>query len=180
MIAKSVGIKRVTGVRKGDLIDQIREKVGAGNQMTMSLGDSTEKPRPKKRKRISAQKVNIEEEAEKAEPEVEVKEVEKTSQKEDELTTYGGSSHIVSYKKEEPKEEKKDHQKGKDQKQRGNRNQRQNQRKRNHEHDQLPVSDKPTLQERLDELIPQLGPYLVNEGTLEILPDGYGFLRSVN
>lgn len=180
VIAKSVGIKRVTGVRKGDLIDQIREKVGAGNQMTMSLGDSTEKPRPKKRKRISAQKVNIEEEAEKAEPEVEVKEVEKTSQKEDELTTYGGSSHIVSYKKEEPKEEKKDHQKGKDQKQRGNRNQRQNQRKRNHEHDQLPVSDKPTLQERLDELIPQLGPYLVNEGTLEILPDGYGFLRSVN
>lgn len=180
VIAKSIGIKRVTGVRKGDLIDQIREKVGAGNQMTMSLGDSTEKPRPKKRKRISAQKVNVEEEAEKAEPEVEVKEVEKTSQKEDELTTYGGSSHIVSYKKEEPKEEKKDHQKGKDQKQRGNRNQRQNQRKRNHEHDQLPVSDKPTLQERLDELIPQLGPYLVNEGTLEILPDGYGFLRSVN
>ncbi|MGB0347715.1 MAG: transcription termination factor Rho [Balneolaceae bacterium] len=180
VIAKSVGIKRVTGVRKGDLIDQIREKVGAGNQMTMSLGDSTEKPRQKKRKRISAQKVNIEEEAEKVEPEVEVKEVEKTSQKEDELTTYGGSSHIVSYKKEEPKEEKKDHQKGKDQKQRGNRNQRQNQRKRNHEHDQLPVSDKPTLQERLDELIPQLGPYLVNEGTLEILPDGYGFLRSVN
>lgn len=180
VIAKSIGIKRVTGVRKGDLIDQIREKVGAGNQMTMSLGDSTEKPRQKKRKRISAQKVNIEEEAEKVEPEVEVKEVEKTSQKEDELTTYGGSSHIVSYKKEEPKEEKKDHQKGKDQKQRGNRNQRQNQRKRNHEHDQLPVSDKPTLQERLDELIPQLGPYLVNEGTLEILPDGYGFLRSVN
>lgn len=104
----------------------------------------------------------------------------KPHKKEDELTTYGGSSHIVSYKKEEPKEEKKDHQKGKDQKQRGNRNQRQNQRKRNHEHDQLPVSDKPTLQERLDELIPQLGPYLVNEGTLEILPDGYGFLRSVN
>ena len=27
---------------------------------------------------------------------------------------------------------------------------------------------------------PQLGPYLINEGTLEILPDGYGFLRSVN
>ncbi len=180
VIAKSVGIKRVTGVRKSDLIDQIREKASAGNQMTMSLNDSTEKPKPKKRRRISAQKVNVEEEAERVETEREVIVEEKTSQKEDELTSYGSSSHIVSYKKEEPKEEKKDQQKGKDQKQKGNRNQRQNQRKRNHEHDQLPVSDKPTLQERLDELIPQLGPYLVNEGTLEILPDGYGFLRSVN
>src|SRR5699024_5105007 len=27
---------------------------------------------------------------------------------------------------------------------------------------------------------PDLGPYLINEGTLEILPDGYGYLRSVN
>ena len=47
-------------------------------------------------------------------------------------------------------------------------------------HDILPESDAPTLQERLDEIEPQLGPYLIQEGTLEILPDGYGFLRSVN
>ena len=47
-------------------------------------------------------------------------------------------------------------------------------------HDILPESDAPTLQERLDEIEPGLGPYLINEGTLEILPDGYGFLRSVN
>jgi transcription termination factor Rho len=26
----------------------------------------------------------------------------------------------------------------------------------------------------------KLGKFLLNEGTLEILPDGYGFLRSVN
>lgn len=47
-------------------------------------------------------------------------------------------------------------------------------------HDILPESDAPTLDERLDEIQPQLGPYLIQEGTLEILPDGYGFLRSVN
>ena len=47
-------------------------------------------------------------------------------------------------------------------------------------HDILPESDAPTLDERLAEIQPELGPYLVNEGTLEILPDGYGFLRSVN
>ncbi|MFH5832234.1 transcription termination factor Rho [Halalkalibaculum sp. DA384] len=47
-------------------------------------------------------------------------------------------------------------------------------------HDILPESDAPTLQERIEEIRPGLGPYLINEGTLEILPDGYGFLRSVN
>lgn len=47
-------------------------------------------------------------------------------------------------------------------------------------HDILPESDAPTLEERLKEIEPDLGPYLIQEGTLEILPDGYGFLRSVN
>ncbi|NGP87864.1 transcription termination factor Rho [Fodinibius halophilus] len=47
-------------------------------------------------------------------------------------------------------------------------------------HDILPESDADTLEERLAEIQPQLGPYLIQEGTLEILPDGYGFLRSVN
>lgn len=53
-------------------------------------------------------------------------------------------------------------------------------RKKKSVHDILPESDAPTLHERLAEIEPELGPYLINEGTLEILPDGYGFLRSVN
>ncbi len=44
----------------------------------------------------------------------------------------------------------------------------------------LPESTASTLEERVAEIEPQLGGYLLNEGTLEILPDGYGFLRSVN
>ena len=183
VMAKSIGIKRVTGVRKSDLIDQIREKAELNMPPRSTSGDEAKKERLKKKPRRKAQKVNIEEVVVNSEPNKEfVEEIGITSQKEDELTTYGGSSHIISYKKQEPKVGKKEQQKGKGQNQKGNRNhnQRQNQGKRNHEHDQLPISNKPTLQERLDELIPQLGPYLVNEGTLEILPDGYGFLRSVN
>jgi len=181
VIAKSLGIRRVTGVRKNDLIDQIREKSSPGAQVSLPLDEQVETPRPKKRVRKAAQKVNIEEEVEKIPQYAGAdEEIEKTSQKEDELTTYGGQSHIISYKKEEPEQKEESKKEGNNPQKNQNRNQRNNQRKRNHEHDQLPVSDKPTLQERLDELIPQLGPYLVNEGTLEILPDGYGFLRSVN
>jgi transcription termination factor Rho len=43
----------------------------------------------------------------------------------------------------------------------------------------LPVSTATDLLERVKELKPQLGGNIINEGTLEILPDGYGFLRSV-
>ncbi|MDG5767276.1 transcription termination factor Rho [Balneolales bacterium ANBcel1] len=49
-----------------------------------------------------------------------------------------------------------------------------------HVNNKLPISEAETLEERLSEIEPQLGGHLMNEGTLEILPDGYGFLRSVN
>lgn len=60
-----------------------------------------------------------------------------------------------------------------------NQNKKGNPQKRN-VHDVLPESSAETLQERIDEITPKLGGFLINEGTLEILPDGYGFLRSVN
>ena len=44
----------------------------------------------------------------------------------------------------------------------------------------LPESDALTMEQRLEDIEPHLGGFLINEGTLEILPDGYGFLRSVN
>ena len=145
VMAKSVGIKRVTGVKKAELISQIREKADT------SAGVGHEAPVPK------------------------------TSSKEQEMTTYGEQSHIVSYKNNKSEEESHDsgnqHQR---QDHHQNRNQNNNKKRKNHEHDQLPVSEAPTLYERLAEIEPELGPYLINEGTLEILPDGYGFLRSVN
>ncbi len=47
-------------------------------------------------------------------------------------------------------------------------------------YEDLPVSEAPTLSERIAEIEPKLGGFIINEGTLEILPDGYGFLRSLN
>lgn len=148
VIAKSVGVKRVTGIKKNELISKIRE---VASQTSLNI-DETPAP-PKK---------------------------EEPSQKEEQLTSYGETSHIVSYKKEAPKEDKPQRNQRQRKGQNQNQNNNNNNKRKNHEHDQLPVSNKPTLLERLEEITPQLGPYLVNEGTLEILPDGYGFLRSVN
>ena len=58
VIAKSIGIKRVTGVRKNDLIDQIREKYKSSDSPS---DEEQKKDRPKKKPRRKAQKVNIEE-----------------------------------------------------------------------------------------------------------------------
>ncbi|MEX0846083.1 MAG: transcription termination factor Rho [Balneolaceae bacterium] len=136
-IAKSVGIKRVTGVRKVQLIEQIREAARADN----ASEDNNDQQKND------------------------------STQKDSELKNYGGQDHIVSYKKkdEEEKKSKKKHQ-----------HQSNSNRRKGHEHNKLPESDATTLKERIKELEPDLGPYLFNEGTLEILPDGYGFLRSVN
>lgn len=139
-IAKSVGIKRVTGVRKVQLIEQIREEAKKNNSSDNS-----------------GQKDDIQKND--------------SSEKDSEMKNYGGQDHIVSYKK---KDEKKDDDSKKKHQHKNKK------RRKGHEHNKLPESDATTLQERIEELEPDLGPYLFNEGTLEILPDGYGFLRSVN
>lgn len=46
--------------------------------------------------------------------------------------------------------------------------------------DGLPISHADTLEQRIREVEPHIGKNILNEGTLEILPDGYGFLRSVS
>lgn len=48
------------------------------------------------------------------------------------------------------------------------------------EYFELPESDAETLAEHIKIITPELGGFLINEGTLEILPEGYGFLRSPN
>ncbi len=46
--------------------------------------------------------------------------------------------------------------------------------------DQVPYSTAPTVAERLAEITPHIGGLIVNEGTLELMPDGHGILRSIN
>lgn len=141
-LAKSIGIKRVTGIRKVQLIERIREEAQDQNSSDNKASDQKDD----RQKNDSAEK-------------------------ESEMKSYGGQSHIVSYKKEEKKDDnssKKKHQ------------HKNKKRRKGHEHNKLPESDATSLEKRIKELEPDLGPYLFNEGTLEILPDGYGFLRSVN
>ncbi|SMO76050.1 transcription termination factor Rho [Gracilimonas mengyeensis] len=144
-LAKSIGISRVTGIRKAQLIEEIRKK--ASEQDLFDQAEDKDK-----------------------DDEADDRQKNDSAQKDEELKNYGGQSHIVSYNKKEEKDDKK-----KSNKKRPHSNKR-----KGHEHNKLPESDAPTLQERIEELEPDLGPYLFNEGTLEILPDGYGFLRSVN
>lgn len=147
-IAKSMGLKGVSTLRKQPLIDRIREASDGRSHSSSSNNHSEDNDST-----LTVQDA-----------------------------VYGSRSHIQSY--EDPSDSKDNR------RQRGERNQGQNQGQRqqhqhkkpnkNHVSNVLPESDAPTLPERLDDIIPQLGKFLLNEGTLEILPDGYGFLRSVN
>lgn len=87
---------------------------------------------------------------------------------------YGERSHIQSYNSNQ------DNDSSRKPRQRKGRPRDQYKKNKKHVSNVLPESEAETLQERLDEIQPKLGKFLLNEGTLEILPDGYGFLRSVN
>lgn len=170
-IAKALGVKRVTGIKKLDLIDEIKN---ISNKTSKGV---TVKLRPRNKKsgsKISdrGSKIDLDKEiSENDENNSESTAEIKPTGKDEELTTYGAQQHIVSYRK--PEEETKPTK----ERQAPRRNTR---RAKRSEHDQIPTSNAPTLKERLAEIEKDLGPYLINEGTLEILPDGYGFLRSVN
>lgn len=162
-IAKSLGVKRVTGLKKQLLIDAIVEASPQQPSNSKNQGNQSSK---------ATRTPGLFDEARTA-----------TQINTAASNLYGGGDHVVSYKEEkaESDDSKDKNQKAnKDSKAHHNNSSNRARRRKKHEHDELPTSDAPTLMERLEELEPQLGPYLINEGTLEILPDGYGFLRSVN
>ena len=132
VIAKSLGLRGVTALKKQAIIDRIRNQAESSNKSS----DQKEKPLQ-----------NI---------------------------TYGSKDHIQTYDQDSDSGKSK---RGGQPNKRHKSNKKPN---KKHVSNVLPESDAPTLQERLDEITPQLGKFLLNEGTLEILPDGYGFLRSVN
>src|SRR5690625_630305 len=89
-------------------------------------------------------------------------------------TQYGSQSHIQTYEPETPSRNE-----GR-RPSRGGKPRDQYKKNKKHVSNVLPESDADRLEDRLAEIRPKLGKFLLNEGTLEILPDGYGFLRSVN
>jgi transcription termination factor Rho len=137
LIAKSLGLKGVTALRKQSIIDRIRETAGNSGNSPSDKSNHSDTP-------LKVEDAN-----------------------------YGKREHIQTY--DDPSDSKRD-------KRGGQPNKRHEHKKPNKRHvsNVLPDSDALTLDERLAEITPQLGKFLLNEGTLEILPDGYGFLRSVN
>ena len=135
-IAKAMGLKGISTLKKQGIIDRIRDTVDNSNSSSSETEDMNE-PRG---------------------------------------AVYGQESHIQTYE-DKPKRSKKSSSSSS-----GKRQQSRNNYKKNKKHvsNVLPESDADTLDERLEDIIPRLGKFLLNEGTLEILPDGYGFLRSVN
>jgi len=151
-IAKELRIKRSTGLKKQILIDRICEAAGHDTSDGINRDKEIREVVASRDQGVSDQGVR--------EEGVPVRE-------------YGERSHIQSYDQSETDD-------GRKQRNRKGRPRDQYKKNKKHVSNVLPESDAPSLQERLDEIKPKLGKFLLNEGTLEILPDGYGFLRSVN
>jgi transcription termination factor Rho len=234
-IAKSKGLKPVTGLRKQTLIDRIREtaqtqartifdmekeqktttqkvhtstiqpgKVNNGGSSPSNNGSDSKSKRTRKSSSTAKYMKRSQKEPDIKKQSKDQKASQKDSKQSQEQspngkkqTSQSKSSNDDKRQKRERKprpsgSEQKKQKQNQDQKQSnsdsksekkgGNSNKGDNNKrgKKRSVFDILPESDKPTLEERLEEIRPNLGGYLVNEGTLEILPDGYGFLRSVN
>lgn len=136
-IAKAMGLKGVSTLKKQGIIDRIRDNVGHNNSTSRQNNNNHKEPQG---------------------------------------SSYGQESHIQTYD-DKPKRSKKSSSTGSNKRQQNRNNYKKN---KKHVSNVLPESDADNLDERLEDIIPRLGKFLLNEGTLEILPDGYGFLRSVN
>jgi transcription termination factor Rho len=189
VIAKALGIKGVSTLKKQAILDRIKDKSAPVDTESKKNDTEGKKRAQKKRRRVKVEAVNIDEvdtfhDSDDAnESEDSDHELERFNEKDQEKTDlslgsiYGQQDHIQSY-------DNKSSNKGQSSR-RGNgntNNRKQHPKKQGKRHvsNVLPESDAATLDERLEEIIPKLGKFLLNEGTLEILPDGYGFLRSVN
>jgi transcription termination factor Rho len=191
--AKSYHIRRVSGLRKDDLIAAILEaqqqpNVAVPGVRPVQRFDLTSDGELTPVDQGDAEKVDA------GKGDLEKHEVDHhsaTSAKPSNGSTLYGESHTSRYKKPASQEEhsepgphsssKNDSQGSKTSSKHGeSAHGKSPQHHRPSEDDGLPTSTAETLEERLAEITPKLGKYIVNEGTLEILPDGYGFLRSVN
>ncbi|RCL68290.1 MAG: transcription termination factor Rho [Rhodothermaeota bacterium MED-G64] len=189
--AKSYHIRRVSGLRKDDLIAAILEAqqhpdVAISGVRPVQRFDLTSDGELKSADMYAADKHTANTDASDEKENVSNDREPIAPTKPSNGSTLYGGSHTSSYQKPSPQDEpsttrstsgakKDDHSSSKPSLQ-GQSAQKQ----RPAEDDGLPSSTADTLEERLAEITPKLGKYIVNEGTLEILPDGYGFLRSVN
>lgn len=155
-IARQLDIKRSTGLKKQSLIDRIR--AAAENRHTFSGSAADDHPP------ASYRRERIESDLPDPAP----------------SRQYGEQSHIQTYSDKENGGSREQRQRKGGERAGAGRPRDQYKKNKRHVSNVLPESDADNLPDRLAEIEPQLGKFLLNEGTLEILPDGYGFLRSVN
>jgi len=200
-IAKKNGVKPVTGLRKQTLIDRIRSVAETQAQAVLEFENAAQgesgngqasrnktnnKSNSSPDESYSDDKFNSKEMedfdpfagmAEEEPPQKPKKKRGRPRKNKQESKT---KAERPSAQKPEKSDSKPTNKKAEPQKDNRKNNRNKGKGKKRSVHDILPESDAPTLEERLKEIRPNLGGYLINEGTLEILPDGYGFLRSVN
>lgn len=155
VIAKAIGLKGVSALKKSAIIERIKDK-GKIQKPDNRIPDVQP-------------------------PDVQTPDYEKSdkSMNQGSDASYGSQDHIQSYDSKPSRNQ--DAGGGKRNPRHQNQNQNHNKKpNKKHVSNILPESEAPTLDEKLAEIMPKLGKFLLNEGTLEILPDGYGFLRSVN
>ena len=145
-IAKKVGIKRTTGLKKQDLIYQIIDYVSANPQEEEKPAqeEAPKKKRPEKRERVAKVK---EEKKEKEEVKVE-------------------APSTAEQPKERPQHKQHQHQHNQKHKHKNNR------------HNKQEVNHNKDNRNRYREPDYEFDGIIDTEGVLEIMPEGYGFLRS--
>ena len=186
-LAKNLGIKPVTGIKKQTLIDRIRDYVNSHSQYELEFGNTGRAGNHQ-----NGAQVKKSDENERGSANGKRSYVHRSHRHE--------NASIMSNEKPEEQQiidtsSEKHQSQRRGRKTPNNSQSRRPQSKQDHGsqpvpngrsndkrkvNEALPESAASTLEERVAEIEPQLGGYLLNEGTLEILPDGYGFLRSVN
>ena len=145
-IAKKVGLKRTTGLKKQDLIYQIIDYVSANPQgeEKPAQEEALKKKRPEKRERVAK--------------------VKEEKKEKEEVKAEGAST--VEQPKERPQHKQHQHQHNQKHKHKNNR------------HNKQEVNHNKDNRNRYREPDYEFDGIIDTEGVLEIMPEGYGFLRS--
>ena len=161
-MAKALGVKRITGLKKLDLIYQIIDFISA-NPIAIEKSNPTKEPVKKERPALKEFKKTTEKPVQKKEAKAAVKE-------------FKGSNEKVDTKKANEKVDSKERDRSDNHHKKNQNNRNKN---RNHQHKkQGDHNHNKDHRNRYREPDFEFEGIIQTEGVLEIMPEGYGFLRS--
>jgi len=179
-IAKSIGLTKTSQLKKLDLVYQILDVQATAPEKANTTEKTEEKPKVEKpkRKRVSTKSTQ-----KKTTEEAITKTVEKKSTKEkpvEETKVEAKKDTVTAKKEDKPQQKPSNNQNRPQQKNHQNNNQQNNKNKQNHQNrDKKPqVSRGNKSNNRYRDPDFEFDGIIESEGVLEMMPDGYGFLRS--